>query len=477
MKQKSVYARTALAVSVLLAASLAHAVDPVAAREKVPTPTATATGMMAAGAGEDPCRLPETSGPLSLVEVVERALCHNPQTRRAWANVRASSAQVGVQRSAYLPALTGTLGSSRENGNTSLQALAGPSAGIEATRRDGSLNLAWVLFDFGLRSANLENARELLAAAGATHDATLQSVFLSAAQAYYDVLTSVGALEASKESEIYARNSFMAADAKHKAGAGTLADKLQAQTNYAQAILRRVKADGELKDAHGALAIAMGLNANTSLEVKAENRELPNADFQKSVDALIEDAKRSHPVLIAAQAQLKAARAKVQSAKAEGLPSVSLNGSISRNDRLAARSFDTHSQNKSIGVQIKIPLFEGFGRAYHVRSAQAEVEARSADLENSEKQVSLDVWRSYQALLTETENLKATDELLRSAEQSFKVAEGGYRAGVGSILELLNAQSALAGAQQQRIQALSSWRTMRLQLAASLGNLGFWAIR
>jgi outer membrane protein len=83
----------------------------------------------------------------------------------------------------------------------------------------------------------------------------------------------------------------------------------------------------------------------------------------------------------------------------------------------------------------------------------------------------LEVWKSNQALRTEAENLKSIDILLRSARQSFEVAKGRYKAGVGNILELLKAQSDLAGAQQQRILSLTNWQTARLRLAASLGRL------
>ncbi|GAC1321582.1 MAG: hypothetical protein NVSMB28_13410 [Collimonas sp.] len=92
-------------------------------------------------------------------------------------------------------------------------------------------------------------------------------------------------------------------------------------------------------------------------------------------------------------------------------------------------------------------------------------------MENVEQQVMLEVWKSDQALRTETENLNTTSILLRSARQSFDVAQGRYKAGVGNILELLKAQSDLAAAQQQRIFALTSWQTARLRLAASLGQL------
>ena len=67
--------------------------------------------------------------------------------------------------------------------------------------------------------------------------------------------------------------------------------------------------------------------------------------------------------------------------------------------------------------------------------------------------------------------------LLVSARRSFAVREGRFRAGVGNILELLGAQSAVAAAEQRRIEAHAGWLTARLKLAASIGRLGLWAIR
>ncbi len=115
-------------------------------------------------------------------------------------------------------------------------------------------------------------------------------------------------------------------------------------------------------------------------------------------------------------------------------------------------------------------------RSYEIQSAKAQVELKEAELANEEQRISLEVWESYQSLQTETENLKATDNLSQSATQSFNVTQGRYKTGVGTIIELLSAQSALADSRQQRILALSNWRTARLKLASSLGKLGFWAI-
>jgi outer membrane protein len=348
---------------------------------------------------------------------------------------------------------------------------------VHTRTRETSVNLTWTLFDFGLRSSNLENSRQLLVAANATQDATLQTVFMTAAQAYYDLRMAQAALDASKEAEKLAEESYKAADAKYAAGVGSLADKLQAQTNYAQAKSNRVKANGELNSSQGALAIAMGLNANIAFTLTADRTSLPDGKFHQAIDALVEEAVRTHPSLIAAQAQLKAAQASVDAAKAEGMPSVAITGSFDKSDQFGQYPRDTFVKNGSIGFQVKIPLFEGLGRSYRIQSAEAQVESRMADLANTEQQVSLEVWKSYQSLLTESENLNSTDDLLQSADQSFKVALGRYKAGVGNMLELLSAQSSRASAQQQRIQALSNWQFARLKLAGSLGKLGLWSIQ
>ena len=103
-------------------------------------------------------------------------------------------------------------------------------------------------------------------------------------------------------------------------------------------------------------------------------------------------------------------------------------------------------------MSVSVPLFSGFATTYRVRANEAQVDAR-AQRERLEKQVALDVWKAYQGLTTSTQTLKTTADLVASAEASAQVALGRYKAGVGSILDLLTAQSALASARQQRIQA------------------------
>ncbi|MBP1362356.1 TolC family protein, partial [Pseudomonas aeruginosa] len=67
-------------------------------------------------------------------------------------------------------------------------------------------------------------------------------------------------------------------------------------------------------------------------------------------------------------------------------------------------------------------------------------------------------------------------ELVEQSRQSLEVVQGRYRSGVGSMIELLNALTAYASAEDQHIRALGNWQTSRLRLAASLGRLGLQMI-
>ena len=420
-----------------------------------------------AAAGEmRACAELETQAGMDLGQAVERALCNHPQTRQAWANITLQAALTDVQRAAFLPSASGTLEIGRVRGNTVETA---------GTSRGGSAGFSWTLFDAGLRSANLDQARHLLDAAHATRDAAVQEVIAATAQAYYSVLTARAARDAGVEAEHSARKSLDAADARHRAGAGLLADKLLAQTTHAEAVLQRTRAEGQVEEAHGALAVALGLPPDTTIRLRdTETLSPPDAGFLASMDKLIADAKRNHPALIAVQAELQAARASIDAARAETLPTVALTGALHRN-RLAAP--DSASSGRSVGIQISIPLFDGAAQAHRVQAARAQAEAKAASLAAAERQVTVDLWKAYQSLRSEADSLRAVDKLLHNANDSFRAAQGRYQAGVGAMAELLNAQSTLANVRQQRVAVLAAWHHARLRLAAALGKLDPLSVR
>ncbi|MDO8465268.1 MAG: TolC family protein [Gallionella sp.] len=445
--------------------------DPFGTEALVPVKPA----LRSSGAVGDPCAEAMPNGALNLPDVVNLALCNNPQTREAWANARVQAAQVGVSRASYLPSSSLTASGERSRADTA----------SAVNQHSIGLSLSYLLYDFGAREANLENARQLLNAAVAAQDSTVQAVFLSAVQAFYQTQATLAALNAAHESERAAKESFAAAEARYTAGSATPADKLQAQTAYSQATLNRITADGNMKNAKGTLANILGLDANRNvLLAAAEGFSVPPTlspqgkddnnwggeeslkIFERDVAALIEEARQRRPDLYAAAAQLKAAEANADAVRAADKPSISLAASANR----STSAGDT-SHGSSVGITLSVPIFSGFSPTYRIRAAEAQVETRNAQLERLRLQVALDVWTAYQNLTTATQSLRSTADLLNSAGQSERVALGRYKAGVGNMLDVLNAQSALASARQQRIQSTFNWNISRATLAQAMGSL------
>ncbi|WP_179405499.1 TolC family protein [Burkholderia guangdongensis] len=424
------------------------------------------------------CRTVSPIQPLELDDAILHAICGNPQVRRAWAEARANAAALGVADAAYLPTLEMAAGIERDTQSTTYDASAAGAGSISQSQnissKYGALNLSWVLFDFGKRSAARRQAHALLAAMNAAQDETLQAVFFNAAEAFYALRDAQASLDAARGTEAIAHESLAEATAKHEAGAGTLADRLQASTSYWRAVLDRVGAEGDTQAATGALAVAMGLEASALIRIAPAEHDAAIPDgFAADVDQLIDEAKQRQPKLVAARAKLDVARANVDAARAQGLPTVSLVGSIKQNSPTSRMQSIPVTRNRSstIGVQVTIPLFEGFAAGYRIAQAQALADAQEASMRDNELQVSLDVWRSYHSLGADAANLSNSRKLFEAAQRALDIARGRYKEGVGAFVELLNAQTALADAQKQRVLAVSRWRTARLKLAASLGKL------
>jgi outer membrane protein len=130
-----------------------------------------------------------------------------------------------------------------------------------------------------------------------------------------------------------------------------------------------------------------------------------------------------------------------------------------------------YKDNYSGGLLFSVPLFTGFSQRYNVEQARADQESAQARLSSLEQQVVLEVWTSYYNLKTAEQRVRTSEDLLKSATESYRVALGRYKAGVGSILDLLSAQSALESARAQRVQSTADWYVSLAALARDTGTL------
>jgi outer membrane protein len=339
--------------------------------------------------------------------------------------------------------------------------------------------LSWRLLDFGGRDANRRSANNLLEVALASHDAALQKTLAIVVGAYFDAQTAEAALTAKTQGELLATQTLEAAIRREARGAGAQSDILQATSAKAKATLDRSRAQGAAAKANSVLAYAMGISAqrlpknglilaSNDLTDVAGNNEIITQDLT----AWLELAKTRHPSIVAANAQLDAAKQKLVTIRSEGLPTLDLAANHFSNGRPNQGFSGSTSQERVLMLSMNFPLFDGFSRTYKVRGAEAQIEVQEAELLDTQNQVASNVLNAHADALAALSSLSASQQLISAAQSALASVQRRYDKGVTDIFEMLVTQTSLAEAYQERIRALADWRSSKLRLMANTGVLG-----
>jgi outer membrane protein len=414
-----------------------------------------------------PPDLLERVNTLTLGDVVDLALRNNPQTQISWANARAAAAAYGGSKSLYYPTIDADVGVThlKSSPTFSNDSVLRPS--LTQTNYGPTVSVSWLIADLGGRAGTIESARQALIAANWTHNATIQNVVLQVESAYFNYMANKGLVISERLSVKEAQTSLESTQERQRVGLATVADVLQAKTALSQASLTLESTEGDLQTTRGALALAMGLPANVPYDIDATPATAvgPATD---SVEALIEQAVKSRPDLASAEAEYRQAVGNVRAARGNLFPSLQVTGT---GGRTYVETLPGGATNYSVRLGLEIPIFSGFSRQFAVRQARAEADAALGRAASVKQQVEFQVFSSYYALQTAARRVNTADDLLASAQASEEAALGRYRAGVGLFVDLLTAQSALASARSQQVQARWVWQTTLAQLAHDTGVL------
>lgn len=410
--------------------------------------------------------------PLMLADAIDLALCHHPQIKGAWARIKVQAAQAGEARAAYLPAINAGLRYQQEQTRQPEALLP-----LESRRRTRSqyYMLTWRLLDFGTRNANLRSADALLEAALASHDAVLQKTMAGVIAAYYEVQISGANRQTRERNETLAHAILQATQRRAARGMAAQSDLLQVQTALSKAELEHARAIGQYEKSLVTLSIALGLQGRSmTLHLPPTDTESATNTIQLSqeLERWRETAQQQHPALVAARAQLAAAREKLTATRSEGLPSLDFSHGYYVNGRPNQGSAGSQTREAVTGLVLNIPLFDGFSHTYKVRNAQAQTDLREAELLETEAQVLGELANAFADTQSALRNLASSQRLLESARTALENVQRKYERGLSDLLDILNVQAALADASQERIRALAEWHSARLRLLASAGELG-----
>ncbi|HZS58388.1 MAG TPA: TolC family protein [Gemmatimonadaceae bacterium] len=418
---------------------------------------------------------------LTLQDVVDLGLLNNPQTRASYAQARAAGALIGSTRGKYLPQVTAnalaertgsTGGTGTVAGGTTVGGTSGSSATAERDRAifQPSVTANWLLFDFG-RFGAIEAAKQGAFAASYTHNATVQAVTLAIIQSYcnYNAAKAVrdGAAKTVQEDSV----GLASAKDRHDAGVATISDVLQAQVTYSQAVLSLETDEGSVQTTRGSLAVALGFPANLPYDIAPEPPNVPVQAIAQSVDSLVDEAVNHRPDLASFRATAKEQHANIGVARGAWLPQVTLGGTGSQTFYSQdQRNLNGHTWSLQAGVSI--PIFSGLQNYYDILQAKELARAADANAEYQRDLVVYQVFTSYYNLRTATAQVKSSRDLLASAQTNYDVALGKYKQGVGSILDLLTAEAALASARATEAQTRWTWYADLAQLSHDAGVIG-----
>ena len=400
----------------------------------------------------------------SLAQLSEYALLHRPESRAVWLAIQAEAARLDVERAANWPSLTA------QYSFTQSQGLSSSGASVPVLNRYGpSLSLSYVLADFGARRAGIEAQRYQLIAALLNNNRRLQDGVSAVEQAYFALHAARAQGAAFRQQEAALAASLDAVTLRLESGLVARADLLRARAALTEAELARASAERDAEKAEAALKQAAGITQTTRLQLDW-HAPLPDApEANVALADLLDEALRERPDLQALQAASAAARAEVDRARAARWPTLSLASSVARTSFLEDNRETSTTYN--VGINLSVPLFDGGRLRGLARAAERDAERLEAEQNVQANSVTREVAEAfYDTRHAQTQKTRIAD-LLASASESAQAAEARYRAGVGSLLELLTAQADLARARQTAAQSDSDWLAAFSRLSYALGRL------
>jgi outer membrane protein len=432
-----------------------------------------AASMVSPGLKPDNCSVPQIADhKLRFGDVVIGVLCNNPDTKAAYLGLVAQSASFATNYSAYLPTVSASMSHGRTSsfGNNSKSTAVSSSYGVTT---------GLTLYDFGQREFRLEIAELGLVAAGHSYNSTLQGTIASALQGYYQLLTSQNAVEVARQSENFAKESYDAAALRHQIGLVPLSDELQAKSAYSQSQLGSEQAQNQLFLDQAALAQQMGMPADTPIQVaELDNGILVRDPFNGKVQQLIEEAKLKRDDLQATKLQLKGAKDSLQALKRSDLATLSVSANMGLNNENTSVLFGRNAtRSQALGLSVSIPIFTGYSTTYNELAAHKSLEAQEEQLTKTELGVEQDVWNSWHNYQTAKKSWETSQDLFASASLLKDVSLGRYKEGLGTILDVLNAESQYSAALQSQLQTRFGLLTSRVNLVRSVGALNLDTMR
>ncbi len=318
--------------------------------------------------------------------------------------------------------------------------------------------------------ATIAQARRSLQLARTDLQSSEQDLIIRLSQAYFDVLTSQQALEATKASKAAITEQLASARRNFEVGTATITDTREAQARFDLALAQEIAAENDLRTKRIALDQLVGAAGVAPKGLRAGLILSPVAP--DDVQAWVDKAAGQHPAVVKAALAVEIAKLESSKAAAAEKPTVDAVGSL--NTTRNGGSFATSSGMSSsaqVGLQFNMPLYTGGSTQNRIReTAELEGKARN-DLAAAQRSVSQATRQAFFGLQSGRAQIKALEAAEASSRLALEATQLGYRVGVRVNLDVLNAQTQLFQTRANLARAMNDSVLAGLRLKLASGQL------
>ena len=395
---------------------------------------------------------------LDLKDSVEMALENNRSIKTALSDVDAAKWSLSNSRRQMGPSLTWQTAGMRLDGKA-----------YEMADNDWSytntLSLGMPLYNGSLRAA-IDKADYAVNAADAALENTKQAVRYQATAGYYQILQYRNLIGVQQDAVATLQEHLDQVNAQYRVGTVAKSDVLASQVQLANAQQALVTAQNNYDVAIASLNNVIGLPTDTVLDIRDE---LKYTKYNLSLDDCTKYALANRADGAAAYYSIKQAEAGVNAAKAGNYPTV--NASVARGIG-GDKPFKTNlssSDTTTAGISASWNIFDNGVTSASVQAAEAALLKAQEGSRLQDDTIRLDVRTAYLNLQAAEKNIRTTQVAVERAQEDYKIAQVRYSAGVGTNLDVMDAEEKLTEARTNYYTALYNYNTSKASLDKAMG--------
>lgn len=397
----------------------------------------------------------------TLFDALATAYATNPDLEAERAQLRATDEGVPQALSGYRPTITGTgqIGKSRVHNQTGII-----GTGREnRTPRSLAITISQPIFRGFRTLAETRSAEASVRAGRANLVSVEQQVMLSVIRAYMDVVTNKAVVDLRVNNVQFLQRELEATQDRFEVGEVTRTDVSQGEARLSNAEAERMAAEGQLSTARAAYARAVGQQP-----VNLEQPDLV-VEVPTGYDEALAQARGNNPDVLAAYYNERASRQDVNSVEGELLPSISLNGELSRG--IDTSSSGSRVSNAEIVAQLTVPFYQAGATTSRLRQAKQVVAQRRQQIHAAMRLAEEDVASAWSTLRSAQAQVRSFEAAVEANEIALSGVREEERAGLRTLLDVLDAEQELLDAQVGLVSAQRDVVVASYQLWAAMGWL------